>query len=224
MKNLECLLKAIVAPIFVLILLVSAQVNADVRLTLGPCVQTHVVNGDEKNAVSGESLTLANGTQQLVVDCEAMLGRSDDDAFPESSETFVLLFDAADAVLTLSAPRLQTRQQMAAFNQQKDFRLVNAEGEALSYQIGVLEKEGFQVFRDYLDELEAFNRTPAPAALRMQLPGASAAAGNVTDAVPHVGEQGAPDQETVRQMLRYWYLQADRETREEWKNWIQSSK
>jgi len=216
-------LKAIVAPIFVLSLLVSVQASAEVTLTLGPCVQTHVVNGDEKNAVAGESLTLANGTQQLVVDCEAMLGRSDDDAFPESSETFVLLFDAADAVLTLSAPRLQTRQDMEAFNLQGDFSLTNAEGDPLSYQIGVLEKEGFQVFRDYLDELETFNRTSAPAALRMQLPGAHAAAGNVTDAVPQVGEQGAPDQETVRQMLRYWYLQADAETRNEWKNWIQSS-
>ncbi|KXS51842.1 MAG: hypothetical protein AWU57_3777, partial [Marinobacter sp. T13-3] len=45
-----------------------------------------------------------------------------------------------------------------------------------------------------------------------------------TDAVPHVGEQGAPDQETVRQMLRYWYLQADRETREEWKKQIKAHK
>jgi uncharacterized protein YccT (UPF0319 family) len=88
-----------------------------------------------------------------------------------------------------------------------------------------LEKEGFQVFRDYPKELEAFNRTSSPAAIRMQLPGlADADTDNDTAGhSPKAGGQGAQDQETVRQMLRYWYVQADKQTRKEWKNWIQSS-
>jgi uncharacterized protein YccT (UPF0319 family) len=220
---LECPLKAIVAPSFLLALLFSAQALAEVTLALGPCVQAHVVNGEEKMIRSESSLTLTNGTQQLVVDCTAMLGRSNDDAFPETGEAFVLLFEAADTKLTLSAPHIQTRRQMTAFNRQKDFRLTNAAGTSVNYHVDVLEKEGFQVFRDYPGELEAFNRTSSPAAIRMQLPGLADADTDTAGPSPKAGGQGAQDQGMVRQMLRYWYLQADEQTRKEWKNWIQSS-
>ena len=93
----------------------------------------------------------------------------------------------------------------------------------MNYHVDVLEKEGFQVFRDYPGELEAFNRNSSPAAIRMQLPGLADADTDTAGPSPKAGDQGAPDQETVRQMLRYWYLQADKQTRKEWKNWIQSS-
>jgi len=214
-------LKAIVAPSFLLALLFSVQAPAEVTLALGPCVQAHVVNGEEKTALPDSSLTLTNGTQQLVVDCTAMLGRSNDDAFPETGEAFVLLFEAANTELTLSAPHIQTRRQMTAFNRQKDFRLTNAAGTPVNYHVDVLEKEGFQVFRDYPGELEAFNRISSPAAIRMQLPGLADT--DTEGPSPKAGGQGAQDQETVRQMLRYWYWQADKKTRKEWKSWIQSS-
>jgi uncharacterized protein YccT (UPF0319 family) len=224
---LEYPLKAIVAPYFLLALFFSAQAPAEVTLAFGPCLQAYVVNGEEKIVLPESSLTLTNGTQQLVVDCTAMLGRSNDDAFPETGEAFILLFEAADTELTLSAPHIQTRQQMKAFNRQRNFRLTTAAGTSVNYHVEVLEKEGFQVFRDYPKELEAFNRTSSPAAIRMQLPGlADADADADTDTAGHspkAGGQGAQDQETVRQMLRYWYVQADKQTRKEWKNWIQSS-
>jgi uncharacterized protein YccT (UPF0319 family) len=220
---LEYPLKSIVAPSFLLALFFSAQAPAEVTLAFGPCVQAHVVNGEEKIVLPESSLSLTNGTQQLVVDCTAMLGRSNDDAFPGTSETFVLLFEAADTKLTLSAPRIQTRQQMKAFDRQRNFRLTSAAGTSLDFHVDVLEKEGFQVFRDYPGELETFNRTSSPAAIRMQLPGLADADTFTTGPSPKAFGQGAQDEETVRQMLRYWYFQADKQTRKEWKNWIQSS-
>ncbi|EAZ97311.1 DUF2057 domain-containing protein [Marinobacter sp. ELB17] len=222
---LEYPLKAIVAPSFLLALFFSAQAPAEVTLALGPCVQVHVINGEEKIVLPESSLTLTNGTQQLVVDCTAMLGRSSDEAFPETGEAFVLLFEAADTKLTLSAPHIQTRQQMKAFNRQRNFGLTSAAGTSLNYYVEVLEKEGFQVFRDFPGELEVFNRTSSPAAIRAQLPGLADADTDIDTAEPSpkAGGQGAQDQETVRQMLRYWYLEADKQTRKEWKNWIQSS-
>jgi hypothetical protein len=57
----------------------------------------------------------------------------------------------------------------------------------------------------------------------MQLPGLADADTDTEGPSPKAGGQGALDQETVRQMLHYWYLQADKQTRKEWKNWIQSS-
>ncbi|SFJ38206.1 hypothetical protein SAMN05216429_102159 [Marinobacter persicus] len=216
-------MKARFLPLCLSIGLFSSQALADVTLTLDSCLQAHALNGQEKELAAGESLTLANGTHQLVVDCTANLGRSEDDTFPETSDAFVLLFEARDAELTLSAPVINTETQMERFNRQGNFRLVSSDGAAVSYQTDVLKKEGFQVFRDYPEELEAFNRTDSPAALRPYAPGLPAAVSNGAGPATHAGDAGAPDQETVRQMLRYWYLQADRETRNEWKNWIESS-
>ncbi|MDR9424790.1 MAG: DUF2057 domain-containing protein [Marinobacter sp.] len=216
-------MKERVLPLALLVSMFSAQASADTTLELGSCLQTHVVNGQEMTAGAGESITLSNGTQQLVVDCTANLGRSDDDTFPETSEAFVLLFKAADANLTLSAPALQTRRDMDSLNRKQNFRLVTDTGTPVNYQVDVLEKEGFQVFRDYAEELTAFNRTESPAALLSRLPASSGANTNSAKPLSEAGSQGAVDQETVRQMLRYWYLQADTKTRNEWKNWIQSS-
>lgn len=216
-------MRVIVLPLALLALIFSAEASAEVTLELGTCLQTHVVNGQEKTIETGESITLANGTQQLVVDCTANLGRSDDDTFPETSEAFVLLFEAADTRLNLAAPALQTSRDMQAFNRKKNFRLVTDAGTPVKYQADLLEKEGFQVFRDYPEELAAFNRTASPAVLLTRLPGSSGAGANSAKPAPQIGNQGAPNQETVRKMLRYWYLQADKKTRKEWKNWIQSS-
>ncbi|MGM0952963.1 MAG: DUF2057 family protein [Pseudomonadota bacterium] len=216
-------MKARFIPLYLSIGLLSTQAFADVTLTLGSCLQAHAVNGQEKQLAPGDSLTLTNGSHQLVVDCTVNVGRSDDDAFPETSDAFVLLFDARDTELTLSAPAIGTDPQMERFNRQGNFRLVSDGGTPVSYQADVLEKEGFQVFRDYVDELEAFNRTDSSAALRRHAPGSSGVVRDGTEPVSQAGGPDAPDQETVRQMLHYWYLQADTETRNEWKNWIQSS-
>ena len=216
-------MRAAFLPIAAISLLFSLQASAEVSLTLGNCLQTHVVNGQENAVIAGETINMANGAQQMVVDCTANLGRSDDDTFPETSDAFVLLFKAANTRLNLSAPDLQTSRDMQAFNRKKNFRLVTDGGTPVDYQVDVLEKDGFQVFRDYPEELEAFNRTESPAALLTRLPGSSDVSANSAKPAPQTRGQGAPDQETVRQMLRYWYLQADTETRNEWKNWIESS-
>ena len=216
-------MKAAFLPVAVMSLLLSLPASAEVALTLGTCLQAHVVNGEERAAGAGDTLSMANGTQQLVVDCTANLGRSDDDTFPETSDVFVLLFKASDTRLELLAPAMQSRRDMQAFNRTKRFRLVTDAGTPVQYQVDVLEKEGFQVFRDYRRELATFNRTESPAALLTRLPGTTATGTNSSTPAPQAGGQGHSDQETVRQMLRYWYLQADTETRNEWKNWIESS-
>ncbi|MDR9426391.1 MAG: DUF2057 domain-containing protein, partial [Marinobacter sp.] len=72
-------MKARFIPLYLSIGLFSAQALADVTLSLDSCLQAHVVDGREKAMTPGDSLKLANGTHQLVVDCTVNLGRSDDD-------------------------------------------------------------------------------------------------------------------------------------------------
>ncbi|ERS82674.1 hypothetical protein Q672_05640 [Marinobacter sp. EVN1] len=186
---------------------------AEVQLTLGACVNVQAVQGSEQTAGSGQSLTLADGTQQLVVECTTEIGREE---VLETSDTFVVRFEAADTALTLSAPEIESRNQMDAFNQQGNWQLTDRQGREVALTADVLEKEGFQLVRDYARELAAYNRSGAEAAV--------AAPGLITNQDGLLLDSHVdPDQEMVSRMLRYWYLKADEQTRKEWDSWVDSS-
>jgi len=186
---------------------------AEVQLTLGACVNVQAVQGSEQTASSGQSLTLADGTQQLVVECTTEIGREE---VLESSDAFVVRFEAADTALALSAPEIESRNQMDAFNQQGNWKLTDRQGREVAFTADVLEKEGFQLVRDYARELAAYNRSGAEAAV--------AAPGLITNQDGLLLDSHVdPDQEMVSRMLRYWYLKADEQTRKEWDSWVDSS-
>ena len=135
---------------------------AEVQLTLGACVNVQAVQDSEQTAGSGQSLTLADGTQQLVVECTTEIGREE---VLETSDAFVVRFEAADTALALSAPEIESRNQMDAFNQQGNWQLTDRQGREVAFTADVLEKEGFQLVRDYARELAAYNRSGAKAAV-----------------------------------------------------------
>ena len=186
---------------------------AEVQLTLGACVNVQAVQDSEQTAGSGQSLTLADGTQQLVVECTTEIGREE---VLETSDAFVVRFEAADTALALSAPEIESRNQMDAFNQQGNWQLTDRQGREVAFTADVLEKEGFQLVRDYARELAAYNRSGAEAAV--------AAPGLITNQDGLLLDSHVdPDQEMVSRMLRYWYLKADEQTRKEWDSWVDSS-
>ena len=186
---------------------------AEVQLTLGACVNVQAVQDSEQTAGSGQSLTLADGTQQLVVECTTEIGREE---VLETSDAFVVRFEAADTALALSAPEIESRNQMDAFNQQGNWQLTDRQGREVAFTADVLEKEGFQLVRDYARELVAYNRSGAKAAV--------AAPGLITNQDGLLLDSHVdPDQEMVSRMLRYWYLKADEQTRKEWDSWVDSS-
>ncbi len=192
---------------------------AESELKLGACVSVQAVNGSEQSASAGQSLKLGNGTHQLVVECTAEVGR---EATLETSDAFVLLFTAENSELTLSAPQIGSSREMAAFNDQGNWTLTDGQSRPVAFKSDVLEKEGFQLVRDYPRELEIYNRSGAVAAM-------TALAGT-RDSGLATNQEGLlldprtdPDQETVSRMLRYWYLKADEKTRNEWNSWVDSS-
>ena len=202
-----------------MIALLPLPALAEVQLTLGPCVSVQAVQGSEQTASSGQSLTLANGTQQLVVECTTEIGREE---IRETSDAFVVRVSAEDTELKLSAPGIDTRHEMANFNQQGSWQLIDDQGRAVAFTADVLEKEGFQLVRDYPQELAAYNRSGAIAAVAVRA--------KTTGAELQMNPEGSlldpqadPDQEMVSRMLRYWYLKADEQTRKEWDRWVDSS-
>lgn len=192
---------------------------AGVELALGSCVNVKAVNGSEQNASSGQTLTLENGTRQLVVECTAEIGH---EAMLETSAAFVLRFTGMNETLTLAATDIRSDRDMDAFNRQGGWVLTDGQGHPVTFSADVLEKEGFQLVRDYQRELEIYNRSGAEAAVtaRAETVGTELTSnqeGLLLDA------QADPDQEEVSQMLRYWYLKADEKTRNEWNSWVDSS-
>lgn len=196
---------------------------SDVTLELGQCLNVHVIDGRDFKGKVSSPLVFDGGIHQLVVDCSVEIGRSSDDAVFETSEAFVIRFQATDADLRLTAPEISTASQLEEFNQVANFQLRTKQNRPVEYEAGVLEKEGYQIFRDYREELEVFNRSSSPAAvpqiISKNVPGAS---GREEPRIPP--SEDSSDQEMVIQMLRYWYLKADMKTRSELESWIRSSK
>jgi uncharacterized protein YccT (UPF0319 family) len=205
-------------------LLVISPVHAEVRLELGDGVNLHAIDGKAWSAPgvfdARSPITLEDGTHQLVLELKSELGRNRDDSVIESSDSFVLLFRAEDQDLVLSAPSIGTRNELEEFNDYPEWQLRDRQGNDVSFKIDVLEKTGFQLVRDYEDEIADFNRTGNSEAALMPSPDVrtpllsspkSMSAGDVSE-----------NQEVVRQMLRYWYLKADENTKSEMKRWINS--
>ncbi|WP_227663161.1 YccT family protein [Marinobacter halophilus] len=204
---------------FLVAALVPVSAVAGTELNLGACVSVQAVNGSEQRASSGQSLKLDDGTQQLVVECTAEIGR---EAILEASNAFVLVFTEESTELTLSAPEIRSRRDMDAFNRQGNWTLVDGKGRPVDFTSDILEKEGFQLVRDYPRELEAYNRSGAVAAVTARAETVGTELTSNQEGLL-LDSQADPDQEMVSRMLRYWYLKADEKTRKEWDSWIDSS-
>lgn len=216
-------MKPLFIPVLIAALTIPAHGQAEVILRLGEGVSLHAVNGNaysDKGFLSGEpGVALDDGVHQIVVDYQAEIGRNRDDSVIERSDAFVILFEAEDKDLVLSAPAVSTQRELDAFNEGADWQMKDKDGNSHEFRLDVLEKEGFQLVRDYERELAEFNSTGSPAALKTKRSGPEPAGLN-TESIP--SGDTASDQQMVRQMLRYWYLKADENTKSEMKRWIRS--
>ncbi|MFC4260688.1 DUF2057 family protein [Marinobacter lacisalsi] len=203
--------------------LVSFHVQAEVTLHLGEGVRIHAVDGksySNQELLSGRPrLTLDDGVHQIVVDYQVEVGRGNDDGVIDHSSAFVILFNAEDKALTLSAPPVSTRRELASFNDNPGWILHDDIGKDHEFHMDVLDISGFQLVRDYEEELSEFNKSQSKAALRRVNADISESEA-VTESLPQV--QSSNDQVMVRKMLRYWYMKADDQTKSEMKRWINS--
>lgn len=216
-------MKYLSALVLFISVVVSSHIQAEVTLRLGEGVRVHAVDGkaySDQGLFSGNAeLSLDDGVHQVVVDYQAEIGRGNDDSVIDHSHAFVILFRAENETLTLSAPAVSTRRELTSFNDNPEWVFHDNTGKHHDFHLDVLNISGFQLVRDYEEEITEFNNSQSKAAL----PGVSSAAfktDDVNESLPP--EQSADDQVIVRQMLRYWYLKADEQTKSEMKRWINS--
>lgn len=220
-------MKKTLCALFVSLLGFSSSLVADVQVQFEDGISVLALNGKE---VTNESLfsgtdfvKLNDGLNQLVVQYTAELKKSADDFELETTDSFVLLFDVKNIALVLKAPLIRNEDDVDTFNRRGDWRLLDVRGVAQVVKVSSLKKDGFQLSRDYERELEEFNLTDAAAALPYErvegvvaespLPAVKSQAGNNKQS--QSSELNMPEK-----MLRYWYNQADSETRKRFKQWI----
>ena len=140
----------------------------------------------------------------------------DDDAEMGYSEVFVIKFEANTQPLKMVIPNIKHSRDLDMLNNTADIQILDAAGQTISTEIAILEKEGVQILRNFEKEIHAFNETDSPAAVNSK---------PVTALNPapekQVTRTSEIDQSNVAEkMLMYWYNQADEETRNKFKLWI----
>lgn len=210
--------------ILLLIGLMPAISLADIQFSADEGVRILALNGkevDQGTLFSGASeLSAPNGKAQLVVEYTAEINRSADDYLLETSDTFVITLAAADTRVHIGTPEIASRYDLRVFNREGRWQLRDDSGKPLSFVFGKLEKEGFQLGRDYENELKAFNASQDKAALpELNI---ETHKFNSTPSTSTYSETATSDQQMVGQMLQYWYEKASPKTRKDFKRWIES--
>jgi len=203
---------------------ISAQ--ADIDIKLGKGIQLLAHNGKE---VSQGGLTSAaaplrfnNGEQQILVRYNVDLSRNRDEAELESSDTFLLRFSATDQQIRVAVPEIRTRQQFYSFNRSGGWQLSSA-GQPIEFEQARLKTSGFQLVRNYEQEIFEFNQSGHPASLKTT---ATAVHKSINNSGVSAKSNGNPllenPEQTAEAMLKYWYLNADPTTRARFKAWLET--
>jgi uncharacterized protein len=204
---------------------------ADSTLEIPEKINTMVLNGKKVKRL--DTLPLTCGINQIVVQFQGEVGSSfDHDAEMGYSEVFVIKFEANTQPLKMVIPKIKRARDLDKFNKTANIKILNAAGQTIPTEIAILKKDGVQLLRDFEKEIKAFNETVSPAAVNLNPPvnkkrakTPSTSSNPVTALKPAPNNQVASTPETnnsnmAESMLKYWYNQADEETRKQFKHWI----
>ena len=145
--------------------LVSTAAQAQIQLNADKDVQILVVDGEEVGSFGHTSnLTLDNGTHQLVVRVERVIHMGGNKN-KYKSPVMVVTFNDNDSQVKLNAGMLIANEAISKEFDRNPSIIMSSNNPEFSYQQDVLMVKGFSIMRDYLRELDQFNRTDSPAAL-----------------------------------------------------------
>lgn len=212
---------------FALLISVSTLLKAEVIITADEGVSILAVNGEELSSDSffsqQSSVSMADGVNQIVASYTAEIPFSGDDFSLEQSKVFVITFNSSGKKINLKAPKISKKTQLEKFNENKNWLFTDTTGKSIDYKIDTLEKEGFQLVRDYEEELVDFNNSTSPAALINIAINSSNK--NISENQHNYSEKNHTastknEKNMPADMLRFWYEQADAETRAGFLRWI----
>lgn len=223
----------------------SATVLADVQLTVPNDVELLAAN-EQKAELSGglfasdKKLILPDGENQIVFRYVPLYSQGGDD-IQLQSKTIIATFEANNARLEFDLPKYRSALEAKNSIENLDWQLTDQTGKALAVNQDTLDKDGFQIGRDYADEAKAYNLAGGKAALSATSNTTTAAVATTsavvattvaastadTSAKPSSAktdtssQQAAPQADnTAEEMLHFWYNKADKATQERFKQYI----
>ncbi|CAH1575620.1 DUF2057 domain-containing protein [Vibrio rotiferianus] len=210
-----------------LALAMSGMAFADVTIHVPDDVSVLAANGEKVKLSGGffaseKSFTLPDGVNQVVFRFSPFFSKGNDRVSVDS-DVIVTRFDAADAELSLQVPEYRDLRQAEANIKDLDWKLVDASGNAITVEQDKLIKPGMQIGRDYVREVEDYNRAGGVAAIGVTT---AAVVQPVTlpAKIPADMKQTKPAtmkaDSTAEEMLHFWYQKADAETKARFKEYV----
>ncbi|GAB2646600.1 DUF2057 family protein [Vibrio panuliri] len=200
-------------------LFLAASVHAEVKIDIPDNIQVLAVNAEKAHVEGGlfsasKTLTLADGENQVVFRYAPYFSKGNDRIIVES-DAVITKFTAENQQLSFDLP--QYRNEREAEKQIGDWqvKLLDQQSQPIAIEQDVLQKDGLQIGRDYVQESKEYNRTNGIASL--------AAAGAVVTTSAQAVTLPANikvDSNTAEEMLHFWYQKADVETRAKFKQFV----
>ncbi len=208
-----------------LALAMSSMASADVTVSVPDNVSVLAANGKTVELsgsflASEKTLTLPDGVNQIVFRYSPYFNQGNDRVGVDS-DAIVARFSAADAELTFQLPKYRNIRDAENSIKNLDWKLVDASGNALNVKQDKLIKPGLQLGRDYVREVEDYNRDGGVAAIAVS--GAYVQPMTLPAQIPEDMKQtkaAAKSDSTAEEMLHFWYQKADAETKARFKAYI----
>lgn len=204
---------------------------ADNTLIMPEKTKLLVLDGKDADKLDGKSgLSLSNGRHQLVFQLKTLV-REGGDTKMFTSSPYIMTFNlSGDQTYTIKAPKLKTARDTDRLSKspKSQFSLSNEKGQVTPFEFSVLNKSGLLIGVDTVEDIQKFNLSDNPAAIREM-------AGTVYIATPQGVSYQVAQQHSVmpapataqpmsESMLQYLYNQADETTRERFLKWIADNK
>ncbi|UYI49037.1 DUF2057 domain-containing protein [Vibrio natriegens] len=208
-----------------LALAMSSMAFADVTVSVPDDVSVLAANGEKVKLDGGffaseRTLTLPDGVNQVVFRFTPFFNKGNDRVSVES-DVIVTSFTSTDSKLALQLPEYRNLNDAEDNIKDLDWKLVDASGNAIAVKQDKLIKEGMQIGRDYVREVEDYNRTGGVAAIAVA--GAMVQPMTLPAEIPEDMKQAraaVKADSTAEEMLHFWYQKADAETKARFKAYI----
>ncbi|MCG9698662.1 DUF2057 domain-containing protein [Vibrio natriegens] len=208
-----------------LALAMSSMAFADVTVSVPDDVSVLAANGEKVKLDGGffaseRTLTLPDGVNQVVFRFTPFFNKGNDRVSVES-DVIVTSFTSSDSKLALQLPEYRNLNDAEDNIKDLDWKLVDASGNAIAVKQDKLIKEGMQIGRDYVREVEDYNRTGGVAAIAVA--GAMVQPMTLPAEIPEDMKQAraaVKADSTAEEMLHFWYQKADDETKARFKAYI----
>ncbi|MGL6260163.1 DUF2057 family protein [Vibrio sp. WXL210] len=202
----------------------SAHSMAAVTIDVPDTVKILAVNQDKPELSGGlfaatKTLTLPDGENQVVFRYSPYFDRGGDRDIIDSRAT-IATFNASNQELQFDLPRYRNAADARSKINTMEWQFVNEAGQSVEVKEDQLIKDGMQIGRDYVREIEDYNRAGGVAAVGIAATAAIPTQLPETSAVPTQLPETQGSISTAEEMLYFWYSKADDDAKARFKAYI----